>query len=224
MFERKEASRKIAFKREELLRPTLDIKRTVTRELFEEHSTVWDALPYLRRHIELHGDSLPYDEFDEISESVWVHVSAYLAPTCKIEAPAIICGGAKICHYAHVEGSVIGAFATVGESSHVKNSVLFDRSTLGEHCSLFTSILGYEAMLSNGCQVADTRLDGKSVFVGMPDGIYATGKERLGGIICDGVKVGMSCVVNPGSVIDAYTKVYPLTSVSGYVYPYSTVK
>ena len=224
MFERKSAARRSISKDMARLHPTLNLTRTVARDLLDNHPQVWDSLPYLHNHIRKIGDSLSYEEFDEIAENVWVHVSAYLAPTCKIEAPAIICGGAKICHYAHVEGSVIGAFAVVGETGRVKNSVMFDRSSLGSHSSILTSIVGYEAILGDGCRITDTRLDAQSVSVDMPDGIYASGREHLGGIICDGVKIGVSCVINPGTVIDAYSRVYPLTSVSGYVYPYTTVK
>ena len=224
MFDKKCSYEKTRPFNDKLLRPTLNTSRTAVRELFTKYTQVWDAIPHLRNHIENNGDLLPYNEYDEIAENIWVPVSAYLAPTCKIEAPAIICGGAKICHYAHVEGSVIGAFATVGEMSHVKNSIMLDRSAIGERSSLFTSVTGYESSIGEGCIVADTRLDNLAVSVTMPDGIYVTGKERLGGIICDGVKVGASCIINPGTVIDAYSKVYPLSSVSGYVYPYSTVK
>ena len=224
MFDRKGTVKKTGACEECRLHPSMNLTRTVVRELLASHAQVWDALPYLQNHITNHGDLLSHEEFDEIAENIWVHVSAYLAPTCRIEAPAIICGGAKICHYAHVEGSVIGAFATVGEMSHVKNSIMFDRSRLGDHSTLRTSIIGYEAVLGEGCRVSDERLDGACVSVDMPDGIYVTVKERLGGIVGDGVKVGASCIINPGCVIDAYSKVYPLTSVSGYVYPYSTVK
>lgn len=224
MFARKETVKKSGICVGNVTRPSLNMTRTAVRDLFNQYPQAWDALPHLRDHIANHGDLLSYDEFDEIAENVWVHVSAYLAPTCKIEGPTIICGGAKIRHYAHVEGSVIGAFATVGEMSHVKDSIMFDRSALGEHSSLLSSIVGYESVLGEGCRVTDKRLDGLNIVVDMPDGVYMTGKDRLGGIICDGVRIGAACLINPGTVIDAYSRVYPLTSISGYVYPYSAVK
>lgn len=205
-------------------RPTLDLSRTVVKGIFEHRPRPWDALPHLQDYIRSHGDALPYDEYDEIAENVWVHVSAYVSPTCRIDPPAIICGGAKLRHFSHVEGSVIGAFATVGEMCQVKNSIIFDRSTLKGHNSVNTALLGYEALLGEGCIVSDARLDGLNVTVDMPEGIYVFGKDRLGAIICDGVKVGASCVINPGTVIDIGSTVLPLTSLSGYVYPYTTVK
>lgn len=221
MPERKE---KIAKSCDERPRPTLNLTRTVIRDVFNHRSRPWDAIPHLQEHVRRHGDELPYDEYDEISKDVWVHVSAYVSPTCRIDPPSIICGGAKICHFSHVEGSVIGAFATVGELCHVKNSIMFDRSCLCGRNSLFSSILGYEALIGDGTTVADLRLDGMNVTVSMPEGLYVLGKERLGGIICDGARIGANCIINPGAVIDSNALVSPLTSITGYVYPYSTIK
>lgn len=203
---------------------TLDLSRTVAREIFHRHPKPWDAVYHIRDHIRRNGDLLPYSEYDEIAEDIWVHVSAYVSPTARIDAPAIICGGARLCHHSHVEGSVIGSFATVGEMSIVKNSILFDRSSLCAHGSISSSIIGYEALLGFGSSAVDLRLDGMTVTFEMPEGLYVTGRDRLGCVICDGVKVGAGCVINPGTVIDTGTVVHPLTTVSGYVYPYSTVK
>ena len=223
MAEKREKTKRIHLAEDET-RPALDLSRTVAREIFNYRSRPWDAIPHVREHIRRNGDLLSYAEYDEIAEDVWVHVSAYISPTAKIDAPAIVCGGARLCHHSHVEGSVIGAFATVGEMSIVKNSIMFDRSTLLSHGYLSSSIIGYEALLGNSVTVTDARLDGMNVIVDMPEGIYATGRDRLGSVICDGVRIGAGCVINPGAVIDTGSTVYPLTSVSGYVYPYSTIK
>ena len=205
-------------------KPTLDLTRTIAKEIFKAKTMPWDAIHSISGFINRNGMRLSYDEYDEIAENVWVHVTAYLAPSAKVEAPTIICGGARICHHSHVSGSIIGAFAVVGEHSTVKNSIMFDRSHLLGHNALVSSILGYESVLGNGSVVADTRLDGMNVTINMPEGLYITGRGHLGAVICDGVKIGAGWVINPGAVIDGNTMVYPLTSVSGYVYPYSTVK
>ena len=205
-------------------RPALDLTRTVAKDIFKSKTMPWDAISSISGYINRNGNKLPYEEYDEIAENVWVHVSAYLAPSARIDPPAIICGGARICHHAHVQGSIIGAFAIVGEHSTAKNSIMFDRARLCGQNSLISSILGYESVLGNGSVTTDSRLDGLNVTVNMPEGLYITGRGHLGSVICDGVKVGASCVINPGTVIDGGTIIYPLTSVSGYVYPYSTVK
>ncbi len=206
------------------IRPVLDLSRTVAKEIFTFKTRPWDAISNLSAYIRDHGHEMPYDEYDEVSEGIWVHISAYLSPNAKIEAPSIICGGAKICYGAYVSGSVVGSFATVGEQALVKNSVIFDRARLCGHNSVFSSILGYETVIGTGTVIPDTRLDSMNVTVDMPEGMYVVGKNRLGAVICDGVKIGASCVINPGTVIDSGCTVYPLTSVSGYVYPYTAVR
>ena len=217
------ASHKIPPKEPDRIRPALDLTRTVARELFLYRTRPWDAIPGLQSYIRNHGHELPYDGYDEVSESVWVHVSAYLSPTARLEAPVIICGGARIGHYACIGGSIIGSFATVGELSQVKNSILFDKSKLCGHNSVRSSIIGYEATLGANSTIPDTRLDGMNVTFDMPEGMYVSGKAHLGAVVCDDVKVGASCVINPGSVVDHGSKLYPLTSVSGYIYPYSVI-
>ncbi|MBQ8409844.1 MAG: UDP-N-acetylglucosamine pyrophosphorylase [Clostridia bacterium] len=208
---------------EHKIRPCLDLTRTVAKNLTLYRTCPWDAIPGLSAYISEHGIDLPYDQYDEVSENVWVHISAYLSPTAKIEAPAIICGGAKICHFSYVKGSVIGSFATVGEFTAVKNSILFDRSTLYGHNEVLSSIVGYESVIGQGTILTNTRLDGMNVTVDMPEGTYITGKAHIGSVICDNVKIGANCVINPGTVIDTGSKLYPLTHARGYLYPY-TVK
>ena len=205
-------------------RPILDLSRTVARSLFVCKSRPWEAISGISEFIRESGRSLPFDEYDEIADDVWVHVSAYLSPTCKIESPAIICGGAKICHFSSVSSSVIGSFSYVGECTEVKNSILFDRSRLcGMNCFLH-SVLGYSSIIGQGTTVPDKRMDGMSVSFDMPEGIYISGRTQMGSVICDEVKVGASCVINPGTVIDTGAKIYPLTSIVGYIYPYTSAE
>ena len=104
-------------------RPILDLTRTAVRHLEQFKTRPWDAIPSLRNHIPEYGIALPYDQYDEIAENVWMHISAYLSPTARIEGPAIIGGGAEIRHFSYIKNAVIGAFATVGEFSTVKNSI-----------------------------------------------------------------------------------------------------
>ena len=205
-------------------RPRLDLARTVVKSLSLYRTHPWDSIPGLAAYITEHGIDLPYDQYDEVSENVWVHISAYLSPSARLEAPAIVCGGAKLCHNTHVKGSVIGSFATVEDGSTVKNSILFDRSTLCGHNEVLSSIVGYESVIGQGAVLVDTRLDNMNVTIEMPEGLYITGKSHLGSVVCDGVKIGANCVVNPGTVIDSGSKLYPLTYARGYLFPYTVVK
>ena len=204
--------------------PALDLTRTVAKSLFRDRHRPWEAVFNPSAAIVKLGTELDYEQYDEIAEGVWVHISAYLAPTAKIEAPAIICGGAKICHHTVVGRSVIGSFCTVGEMSSVKNSITFDRSSLRSHNSISHSILGYESILGEGAIVTDARLDGLNVTVATPNGAHPSSHSRLGAIICDGARIGAACIISPGSIIDSNAQIPPLSSISGYIHPYANVK
>ena len=202
-------------------RPILDLTRTVVHHLEQHKTRPWDVIPSLRNHIPEYGIALPYDQYDEIAENVWMHISAYLSPTARIEGPAIIGGGAEIRHFSYIKNAVIGAFATVGEFSSVKNSILFDRSALCGHNEVLSSVVGYECMIGAGAILADTHPDKSCITFEMPEGIYLTGKAHLGSVICDGTRIGAGCVIAPGTVIDYGSAVFRPDSVSGYLSPYS---
>ena len=201
--------------------PTLDLSRTVMEEHFSSKARPWMALDKLAVNIRERGIELPFDRYDEITENVWVHQSVYLSPYVKLTAPVIICGGAKICHYCHIECSVIGSFSQISEFSAVKSSIIFDKVRLFGHNSVNSSILGYECALGEGVTVSDRRIDGLNVSFETSKGVCVTDKRTLGAIICDGAVIGASSVINPGSIIDFNAKILPLSSVSGYVPPYS---
>jgi NDP-sugar pyrophosphorylase family protein len=208
----------------ERTRPILDLSRTVMADYFAFKTRPWDAITSLAAHIRERGVDLPYDLYDEVSENVWVHQSVYLSPTAKLTAPVIVCGGAKICHYSHIECSVIGSFSQISDFSVVKNSITFDKSKLCGHNELLSSILGYESVIGAGAIVPDCRLDELNVTFDMPEEMYVSGKSKLGAVICDGVSIGACSVINPGTVIDLGSRVYPLSSITGYIPPYSTVR
>ncbi len=204
--------------------PALDTSRTAAGELFACPSRPWEAIIRISGYIYTTGPSLPYEKYDEIAENVWVHISAYLSPSAKVEAPCIICSGAHISHGACVSGSVVGSSAVVGENSVVKNSILFDRATLCAQNFVGSSIIGYDAFLDAGATLPQSRLDGSGVLFDMPNGVYISGRAKLGSVICDRARIGAASVIEPGSVVDGEACVAPLSTVSGYIPPYYGVK
>ncbi len=195
----------------------LSRSRSVAGELFDNFLHPWEAIPYLRTFICKCGENLPYDQYDEISENIWVHISAYLSPTAKIIAPAIICGGARLCNFTSVEGSIVGSFAKIGEHSSVNSSIIFDKATLCGNNNVNYSILGYHSRIGAGVRFPECRLDGENVFFSLPEGIYMTKSARLGAIVCDEASIGENSVINSGSIINEGTVIQPLSLISGYV-------
>ncbi len=204
--------------------PILNTSRTLARGLFLCPSRPWEAIFSINNYIYMHGRELPFEEYDEISENIWVHISAYLSPTAKLEAPCIICSGAHLSHGVSVSGSIIGSSARLGENSVVKNSILFDRATLCANNFVGSSVIGYNAYLDAGATLPQSRLDGAGVLFDMPDGVYISGKARLGAVICDEARIGALSVIGSGSVIDGSAIVRSGVTVSGYIPPYYGVR
>lgn len=199
----------------------LDTQRSVAKDLFAQKAKPWEAIYSLSHSIRELGESLSYDEYDEISDGIWVHVSAYVSPGAKITPPAIICGGAKLCHFSHVEGSVIGSFATVGESSCISSSIIFDKATVSSLSCIRSSVVGYKAYIGSHCSLSDLRIDRSKVEIHLPEGSLPTEKLHLGSLICDMAHIGDGTVISAGSVIGESAKVRPLSKIEGFVDAYS---
>jgi NDP-sugar pyrophosphorylase family protein len=199
----------------------LDPQRSVAKDLFAACAKPWEAIYLLSNSIRKLGEELSYDEYDEISNGIWVHVSAYVSPGAKITAPAIICGGAKLCHFSHVEGSIIGSFATVGESSCISSSIIFDKATVSSLSCIRSSVVGYKAYIGSHCSLSDLRVDRSKVEIHLPEGNFLTEKLHLGSLVCDTAHIGDGTVVSAGSVIGEAAKVSPLSKVDGFVDAYS---
>ena len=191
---------------------SLDTTKSITKELFESFSEPEDAIANLIRFIYKKGPSLPYSEYDEVAENIWIHKSAQLSSNVKIDAPAIICANAKICHGAHIKASVIGSFASIGDNSQVIGSIIFDRAHLNYSNIVCSSIIGYGAKLSAGVSVCEEK---QSI---MPD------SQKRSSVICDFAAIGANSVVAPGIIIDEYSTVPPLCIVSQDVKAFSVYK
>ncbi len=180
---------------------SLDITKSIAQELFREHPEPEAALSNLISFIYKKGPSLPFAEYDEVAENIWIHKSAYLSSNVKIEAPAIICGGAIICHGAHIRASVIGSFAHIGDNSQVTRSIIFDRARLNYSNIVCGSVIGHGAKLSSGVSVCeDTSFPQAS-------------SKKCGAVICDFASVGANSVIGAGIIVDEYSTVPPLSAV-----------
>lgn len=195
----------------------LDTDRCVAKALFDPALKPWEAIYSLKRQLCGIGEDLPYEEYDEISEGVFVHVSAYVSPSAKITAPAIICGGAKLCHFSHVECSVIGSFATVGDHSCVSSSILFDKAAVGCLSAVRSSIIGYRAVVGASVIMSDARSDRETVEFSLPEGDFQTQRLHMGSLVCDRAFVGDGSVICPGSIIAEGAAIPPHTCVHGFV-------
>lgn len=195
-----------------------DYSRTLAAPLFDGIEYPWEVLPRLESFILALGPMLSADEFEQVSDNVWISRSAVVAPTASITGPCIIDSGAQIRHCAFIRGNVIvGKGTVVGNSCEVKNSLLFDEVEAPHFNYVGDSILGYKSHLGAGAITSNIKNDKKNVEVHFQLGSIETNMRKLGAIVGDGVQVGCNCVLNPGTVIGKGTRIYPLNSIRGWI-------
>ena len=123
-----------------------DLEHTLAKEYLSQFTYPWEALSGLKSFIVGLGKSLDKEEYDEVSENVWVAKNATVAPTAYLGAPCIIGPNTEVRHCAFVRGSaLVGANCVVGNSVELKNVILFDNVQTPHYNYVGDSILGYKS-------------------------------------------------------------------------------
>jgi NDP-sugar pyrophosphorylase family protein len=178
----------------------------------------WEALPHVSDFIMKLGAGLPKEDYFRLGEDIWVAKSANIADSAKICGPCVICEGAEVRQGAFVRGAaLVGGGAVVGNSTELKNCILFDGVQVPHYNYVGDSILGYRAHMGAGAITSNVKGDRSPVVIRHGDHQIRTHLKKLGAMLGDYVEIGCNSVLNPGTVIGAYTNVYPLSSVRGYV-------
>jgi len=196
----------------------LDLEHTLAKPLLEKYQYPWEALPHIGGFIKELGPTLPAEEYDNPSESVWISKKATVAPTASITGPCIIGPGAEVRHCAFIRGNaLVGENAVVGNSVELKNVILFDNVQTPHYNYVGDSILGYKSHMGAGSITSNVKSDKTLVVVKNGDEQMETGLKKFGAILGDNVEVGCNSVLNPGSVIGRGTNIYPLSRVRGQI-------
>ena len=202
------------YKIEELL----DLSHTIAAPLFEGKEYPWEVLDDIKSFILALGPTLPKDEFEQVSEGIWIARDALIFPSAYIGGPCIIDHGAEVRHCAFIRGSaIVGKNCVVGNSVELKNVVLFDNVQTPHYNYVGDSILGYKSHMGAGSVTSNVKSDKTPVTVKDGDNRIETGRKKFGAILGDFVEVGCNSVLNPGSVIGQRSNIYPTSSVRGLV-------
>ena len=195
-----------------------DLTKTMAGDYLAGFEYPWEALSGIKELVLALGEKLPKDEFEEISEKVWVHKSVRIFPTAYIGAPCIIGKGTEVRQCAFIRSSaLIGENCVIGNSTEVKNAIIFDNVQVPHFNYVGDSILGYKSHLGAGAVTSNVKSDRSLVSVRTTDGAVETGLKKFGAMVGDNVEVGCNSVLNPGTVIGKNSNVYPLSSVRGTV-------
>lgn len=202
-----------------------DLTHTMAGGYLSRFKYPWEALKDLKDFIIALGKELSKDEYDEVSENVWIHKTAKVAPTAFIGQPAIIGAGTEVRHCAFVRGSaLVGENCVVGNSAELKNVILFDNVQTPHYNYVGDSILGYKSHMGAGSITSNVKSDKTLVSVKGDGETIETGLKKFGAMLGDFVEVGCNSVLNPGTVIGRESNIYPLSSVRGVIKAHSIYK
>ncbi|MBQ7924210.1 MAG: UDP-N-acetylglucosamine pyrophosphorylase [Clostridia bacterium] len=195
-----------------------DLSHTIAKEYLSKYVYPWEALGGIKAFIVELGKSLDKAEYDQISEQVWVHKDAKIAPTAYLGAPCIIGEDTEVRHGAFIRGgALVGKNCVVGNSVELKNVILFDNVQTPHYNYVGDSILGYKAHMGAGSITSNVKSDKTPVVIKDGEERKETGLKKVGAFLGDNVEVGCNSVLNPGTVIGRNSNVYPLSCVRGTV-------
>lgn len=201
-----------------------DGSKSIAGEFLAELGEMWEIFPLLSEKIIEWQAGLGPD-YVRVSEGVFVHKTASVAPTAFLGAPCIIGARTEVRHCAFIRGSaLVGEDCVVGNSAELKNCILFDGVQVPHYNYVGDSVLGYRAHMGAGSITSNIKADRTNVTVRFGEERIPTGLRKFGALIGDRAEIGCNCVLNPGTVVGARTSVYPLLSLRGYYPPDSIVK
>ena len=201
-----------------------DLDHTLAKEYLSGFTYPWQALAGIKDFILALGPTLG-DEYEQVSEHVWVHRTAKVFPSACLGAPCVIGPETEVRHCAFIRGSaLVGANCVVGNSCELKNVILFDRVQTPHYNYVGDSILGHRAHMGAGSITSNVRSDKKLVVVHAPEGDIATGLKKVGAMLGDDVECGCNAVLNPGTVVGRGSSIYPTSCVRGVVPEHSVYK
>ncbi len=194
-----------------------DLNETRAKELLESKTYPWEVLPLIKDFILEIGPKLPKDEFDEVSENVWIHKTAKIYPNNYIAGPCIIDAETEVRPGAFVRGNaLVGKKCVVGNSTELKNVILFNNVQVPHYNYVGDSVLGFKSHMGAGSITSNVKSD-KSLVVVKGEENYETGLKKFGAMLGDGVEVGCNSVLNPGTVIGRNSNIYPTSCVRGVI-------
>ncbi len=193
-----------------------DLSHTMADKYLQGFTYPWEALKGIKDMIIALGETLGED-YTQVSDQVWVHKTAKVAPTAYLGAPCIIGANTEVRHCAFVRGSaLVGENCVVGNSVELKNVILFDNVQTPHYNYVGDSILGYKSHMGAGSITSNVKSD-KTLVVIHGENPMETGQKKVGAMLGDFVEVGCNSVLNPGTVIGRNSSVYPLSCVRGVV-------
>ena len=143
------------------------------------------------------------DEY-EVRGDVAVHRTAQVEDGAVLKGPLIIGPGCFIAAGGYLRGGCwLGEGCIIGPGAELKTTFMFGGSKLAHFNFVGDSVLGSGVNLEAGSIIANYRNEraDKGVNVRINDQLQATGCDKFGALLGDGVRLGANAVVAPGGLL-----------------------
>ena len=193
-----------------------DLTRTAHAELFRGTVRVWEVLTRIEDYCRKHAGQGQQHETRgrvHIDGNVTIGGGTMVEEGAMILGPSIIGADCRIRHNAYIRPcSIIGDGCVVGNSSEVKNALLFNEARVPHFNYAGDSVLGHRAHLGAGAKISNLKLTTGTILVDAVDEYgnpVDSGLRKFGAIVGDHCEVGCNAVLNPGSLLEPCSIVYP---------------
>jgi NDP-sugar pyrophosphorylase family protein len=160
-----------------------------------------------------------------MGDDIEIGEGTVVEPGALIRGPVIIGRDTEVRHGAYIRGNVIiGNKCVVGHATEVKSSILMDGAKAGHFAYIGDSILGRNVNLGAGTKLANLKVTEGSVVLKIGGTSFDTGLRKFGAVIGDFSELGCNSVTNPGTLIGPHSRVYPCTSIKGFLPEKTIVK
>ncbi len=195
----------------------ISTQNKIIKPFLEKFEYPWQALPEIKGYIkELIASGI--EGYTLIGDDVLVGENVKIYPTATIEGPTIIGSNTEIRPGAFIRGSaLVGEGCVIGNSTEMKNCILCDGVQVPHYNYVGDSLLGDKAHMGAGSICSNFKAGGSNVVI-HADKDIETGLRKIGAILGNFADIGCGAVLNPGTIIGKYTRVYPLTAARG-IYP-----
>ena len=201
-----------------------DLSHTIAADYLRGFNYPWEAIPGICDLIRELGPKLDPSEYDQVSDSVWVHKTATIFASAELVGPVIIGPRTNVYHCAVVRnGALIGSDCMIGSCVEIKNVIVMDNAEISHFNYVGDSIIGYQSHFGAGAITSNVKSDRSNIFIHAEQD-FDTDSWKLGALIGDHVEIGCNTVLNPGAIIGRNTNVYPCMSVRGTIPENSILK
>lgn len=147
---------------------------------------------------------------DESAGEVVIGANTRICHGAVIQGPVVIGANCLIGNYAFIRpGTIISNGVRIGFATEIKNAVIEAEATIGPQCFIADSVVANQAYLGAQVRTSNHRLDEQPVSVRTPDGIIATGCDKLGCYIGQRSRLGVQVIILPGRIISPNTQLGP---------------